>query len=45
MLDKSRDIVGEEEVGGRRDEDSTALGERNADTAGVAGATLCVTND
>ena len=36
---------GEEEVGGGRDEDSTAIGEKNAATAGVAGATSCVPND
>ena len=29
-------------MGGGRDEDSTALGGGNADTAGVAGANLCV---
>ena len=45
MLGKSRGIVGEEEVGGGRDEDSTAIGGKNAATAGVAGATSCVPND
>ena len=45
MLDESRDIVGEEEVSGGRDEDSTAVGGRNGATAGVAGAILCVPND
>ena len=44
MLEKSREILGEEEVGGRRDEDFTALGGRNADTAGVSGAISCVPN-
>ena len=44
-MDKSCDIVGEEELGGGRDEYSTAVGGRNAATAGVAGATLCVPND
>ena len=44
MLGESRDIVGEEEVGGGRDEDSTSIGGENADTAGVASATLCVPN-
>ena len=39
MLDESHDIVGDEKVGGGRDEDSTAVGERNVATAGVAGAT------
>ena len=38
-------ILGEEEVGGRRVEDSTAVGGRIAATAGVAGATSCVPND
>ena len=42
MLGESRDVVGEEEVGGRRDEESKAIGVDNAATAGVAGATLCV---
>ena len=42
MLDEYRDIVGEEEVRGGRDEDSTAVGGRNAATSGVAGATSCV---
>ena len=32
-------------MGGGRDEDSTAVGGRNAATAGVAGATSCVPND
>ena len=45
MLGKSHNLVGEEEVGGGRDEYSTAVGGRNAATAGVAGATLCVPND
>ena len=45
MLGESHDIVGEEDVGGGRDEDSTALGGRNAATAGVSGATLFVPND
>ena len=45
MMDKYRDILGEEEVGGGRDEDSTAVGGRNTATAGVAGATSCVPND
>ena len=45
MLGEIRDIVGEEDVGGWRDEDSTAVGGRNAATAGVAGATLFVPND
>ena len=44
MLDESRDIVGEEEVGGGRDEDSTAVGGRNVATAGVLGATSCIPN-
>ena len=45
MLNELRGIVGEEEVGGGRDDDSAAVGERNADTAGVAGVTLCIFND
>ena len=45
MLDESRDIVGEEEVGWGRDEDSTAVGGRNAPTVGFSGATSCVPND
>ena len=45
MLGESRDVVGEEEVGGGRDEDSAAIGGNNAATAGVAGATSCVPND
>ena len=45
MLDESRDIVGEEEVVRGRDEDSTAVGGRNAATASVVGATLCVPNN
>ena len=45
MLGKSHDIVGEEEVGGGRDDYLTAVGGKNADTAGVAGATSCVHND
>ena len=32
-------------MGGGRDEDSTAIGEKNAATAGVDGATSCVPND
>ena len=44
MLGKSHDIVGEEEVGGGRDDYLTAVGGKNADTAGVAGATSCVYN-
>ena len=32
-------------MGGGRDEDSTAIGGKNAATAGVAGATSCVPND
>ena len=39
------DVVGEEEVGGKRDEYSAAIGRRNAATAGVAGATSCVPNN
>ena len=45
MLGKSRNIIGEEEVGGGRDEDLTAIGGENAATAGVDGATSCVPND
>ena len=45
MLGKSRNIVGKEEVCGGRDEDLTTVGHKNADTAGVAGATSCVPND
>ena len=45
MLEKSRNIVGEEEEGGGRDEDSAAVGERNTATAGVSGATLFVPNN
>ena len=45
MLGNSRDIFGEEDVGGRRDDDSTAVRGRNESTAGVAGATLFVSND
>ena len=45
MLGKSRDILGEEDVGWGRDEDSTAVGGRNAATAGVASTTLCVPID
>ena len=41
MLDEYHNIVGEEEVGGERDEDSTAVGGRNAATAGVSNAPLC----
>ena len=44
MLDEYHNIVGEEEVGGERDEDSTAVGGRNAATAGVSNAPLCVHN-
>ena len=42
MLVKSHDIVAKEEVGGGRDDYLTAVGGKNADTAGVAGATSCV---
>ena len=45
MLGKSRDILGEEGVGWGGDEDSTAVGGRNAATAGVAGAILFIPND
>ena len=45
MLGKSRDILGEEDVGWGRDEDSTAVGGRNAATAGVARAILFIPND
>ena len=45
MLDKYRNIAGEEEVGGGRDEDSTAVGGRTVATAGVYGATSYVPND
>ena len=45
MLDEYRDVAGEEEMGGGRDDYLTAVGEKNADTAGVAGATSCVHND
>ena len=45
MLGESRDIIGEEDVGGGRDEDSTAIGGMNAATSDVAGATLFVPND
>ena len=44
-LEESRDIVREKEVGGGRDEDSTAVGRRNVATADVARSTLCVSND
>ena len=44
MLGEYRDIVGEEEVGGGRDEGLTAIGGKNAATTGVAGATSCVPN-
>ena len=44
MLGKSHNIVGEEEVCGRRYDYLTAVGGINADTAGVAGATSCVHN-
>ena len=42
MLDESSDIVGEEEVGGGRDEYSIAVGGMNAASASVAGDTYCV---
>ena len=45
MLEKSHDIVSEEDMGGGRDEYLTAVGGRNAATAGVAGATSCVHNN
>ena len=45
MMGKSHDIVGEEEVGGGRDDYLTAVGEKNADTVGVASATSCVHNN
>ena len=45
MLGKSRDILGVEDVGWGRDEDSTAVGGRNAATAGVAGAILFIPNN
>ena len=45
MLGESRDVVGEEEVGGGRDEDSRSIGGKNAATAGVAGATSCIPRD
>ena len=45
MLGKSRGIVGEEEVGGGRDEDPTYIVGKNADIAGVAGDTLCIPNN
>ena len=45
MLVKSRNIIGEEEVGGMIDEDLTAVGVRNADISVFAGATSCVLND
>ena len=44
-MGKSRDFVGEEEVGGGIDEDPTAIGGENADTSGVASATSCVPNN
>ena len=44
MLGESRDIVGEEEVGGGKDEDYIAIGGKNAATSVVVGATLCVPN-
>ena len=34
--------VGEEKVGGGRDEDSTAIGGKNSATDGVDGSTLCL---
>ena len=45
MLEEYSEILWDLEVGGGRDEDSTAVGGRNAATAGVAGATLFVPND
>ena len=45
MLDESRDVVGEEEVGGGIDEDLAAIRGKNAATAGNAGATSCVPKD
>ena len=45
MLGKPHNLVGEKEVGGGRDDYLTAVGGRNADTAGVAGATSCVPNN
>ena len=45
MIDESRDIVGEEEVGGGGEEYSTAIGGRNAATSRDAGATLCAPNN
>ena len=45
MLDESHNIIGEEEVGERRYEDSTDVGGKNAATTGVAGATSCVRNN
>ena len=42
MLEKSHDIVSEEDMGGGRDEYLTAVGGRNADISDVAGATSCV---
>ena len=45
MLNESCDIVGEENVGGGKDKDSKAVGESNAATDGVAGATSCVPNN
>ena len=44
MLGESCNFVGEE-VGGGRDEDSTAIVGKNAATAVFAGATSCVPND
>ena len=38
-------MVVEEEVGEGVDEDSTAVGGRNAATSDVAGATSCIPND
>ena len=44
MLGKFHDILREDKVGGGRDDYLTAVGGKNADTAGVAGATSCVHN-
>ena len=45
MMRKSRNVVGEEEVGGRRDEYSTSIVGKNEATSGVAGATSFVPNN
>ena len=45
MLGKFRNIVGEEDVGGGRDEYSIYVGGRNVATTSVAGATLFVPNN